>query len=245
MTTSCLPASSVARAAAGRAWPGWGVHWSRVGILCALVWFAYPSLRAESPRPSPKAISVVCQFDAPRLEMVGEDTRVQVADCEVSRRVGEPALPFRTVRLLLPPDSEVASLSAEAEVPLTNLPGFWRVEHTPTPTPTLAPGKFASNQPISDGPDPSIYFSDTAYPAAPAELASVQRMNGYDIAFVRVYPVAYQPLSGQLLSHSRLRVTLVLTVRSQSADLPPHVRGAVTDRQRVSQAVDNPELLTA
>lgn len=200
-----------------------------------------PGLFAAPQPLTPKVLSVVCEFEAPTLETVGTETRVKVTNCEISRRVGEPVLPFRVVRLVLPPDSEVTGVVAQPEGPPISRPGFWRVEHSRAPTPTPGSGIPITALPALDEPNPSIYRSDATYPAASAELASVQRMNGYDIAFVRVFPVACHPLSGRLLSHSRVRVTVKLAPRRSSAEAPLRSRRPEAVRQRLAREVANPE----
>lgn len=206
------------------------------------------SVLAAAPSGQPAgSLSVVCDFAVPQFETMGQDARVTVPGCEVSRQVGAPVLPYRTVRLVLPADSQVSGLEVQSELPPIDQPGFWRIEHAtaPSPTPTATPeGKsLLATSPSSDAPDPTIYLSDAVYPAVPAEIASVQRMGGYDIAFIRVYPVGYRPLSGRLITQARVRVTVNLAARNTTMEAPLRSRGRAATRQRVMEVVENPETL--
>jgi hypothetical protein len=215
-------------------------------MLCALPWCVATGVLAPPPPPvTSQTLSVISEFEAPRLETVGNETRVSLAGCETLYRVGEPVLPFRTVRLALPPGTAVASVEAQAETP--PLLSFVQppVEFGRLPTRTPGGAAAPATEASLDRPDATIYLSDAPYPAASAELTSIQRLGGYDIAFVRVYPVQYQPLSGQLAFTAKLRVTLALA--APDAATPPPVRpaGPDTARPRVQAMVDNADLLAA
>jgi hypothetical protein len=120
-----------------------------------------------------------------------------------------------------------------------------RVEFGRTPIP-LGQGRIARTvQASHDEPSPGIYGSDTPYPATRAELVSVQRLCGYDIALIRLFPAQYLPAKGLLLHSRRLRLELELTAEAggQSSRLPPH--RAAARAARISDLVDNPGQIAA
>ncbi len=249
-----LPARSKSWAASGRARSDRGGRGWVGGIRCALPlgvllaaqgWAAPAALAALVAANQPHEIAIACDFDSPQLGSLGEATRITVTGCENWERVGEPSLPFRTVRVLLPPASDVASVGAQAEVALQAIPGDWQVEFGRPPVRSPGGNQPTSAEPVLDQPDPNIYLSDAPFPATSAELASVQRMGGYDIAFIRVYPVQYSPLSGKLTFAPRLRVTVSLGSQSTTAapSLPPYNQGRA--RQSVAAIVDNADMLSA
>ncbi len=214
-------------------------------LLLALGWMSPSVLAVLATPPQSRPISVVSDFDTPQFESAGEFTRVKIAGCDNWERVGEPALPFRTVRVLLPPASDVVEVEVQAETAPTALAGKWRVEFGRTPVRSPRVNEPASVVLPADQPDPAIYLSDAPFPATSGELASVQRMSGYDIAFVRVYPIQYAPLSGKLTFAPRLRITVAVAAQSKTSALALHAYSQDRARQSVAAMVDNPEMLAA
>jgi hypothetical protein len=160
------------------------------------------------------------------------------------QRVGAPVLPFRTVRVLLPPGGRVSTLEARAGQGPLRIPGTFQVEpgRVPQTTPALLDERMA----VMDAPDPAIYGSDQPYPSAEAELASVQRLAGYDLAFIRVYPVRYVPAKGELLFTTQLEIVITIEVQSPEPEsLTPSPRTQQQTRDRLATWVENPALLDA
>ena len=188
---------------------------------------------------------MACDFDSPQLDTVGDSTRITVTGCENREGVGEPLLPFRTLRVLLPPASKVVGVDGQADVAPSAIAGKWQVEFGRTPVRTPRANEPASAQQPLDQPEPKIYLSDAPFPATVADLASVQRMGGYDIAFIRVYPIQYSPLSGKLTFAPRLRVTVSLAPQGAAATAPLRPYDQDRARQRVAAMVDNADMLNA
>ena len=186
-------------------------------------------------------LAVSCQFDAPQL--VSDTTGyacVSVEGCVAHARPGWPRLPFRIVRLLLPPGAGVAGVNAFPEVAPQVLAGRWRVEYERHPQPLGATGAMRAT--VADLADAAAYGAAGSIPVARAELATVQRLAGYDIAFVRVYPLVYTPAEGRLDFTPVLRIELTLT---NQTDRTPRLvsRDGLSARQhardRVTALVDN------
>ena len=208
-------------------------------LLCRLA----PSAVAQSSTRA-QVLSVTLQFEAPRLQSAGEYSRVTVAGCETLQRVGAPLLPFRTVRLLLPPGARVGKIEARLPQGATALPGAWRVDYGRMPVSTADSKARGLTAASMDGPDPAIYESDQPYPSVRAELASLQRMAGYVIAFIRLYPIQYTPAKGKLIFAPE--VTVELTVDPNAAAVmttPASIRVQEREKGRVANFVDNPEML--
>lgn len=183
-----------------------------------------------------------CKFSAPSLSgLAGGYTQIAVPDCSVAPQPGVPQIPFRTVKLLLPAGASVNSVGAEplsASHPLAEL---IKVDFGRTPcSPAVS---FAG----TDEPDPAIYSSTNAFPASAVELVSVQRMDGYDIAILRVYPVRYTPVPGRLVFTPELRITVFLNGVASVKPLAYSEAVAATSpseiQKRLAAFVDNPELL--
>ena len=178
-------------------------------------------------------------FDAPQIETNGDVVRLTLPDGGQLHKLGQPAMPFRTARLLIPPGCTVEKAEA---VPLAGskpLEGTWRVEYAGEPhnRPGLGKGVFAP------GINQKVYGSDNPYPASAAEFLSVQRMAGYDIALVRLFPVQYRPASGRLVFTPQLSVRLRLGPAATNTEPPFRSPNRVRAAAQVAAFVDNPQLL--
>ena len=183
-------------------------------------------------------------FSAPSLTAVTNGyTQIAVQDCSVAVQPGAPQIPFRTVKLLLPAESSIIGVAAESLSNSVVLSDAAKIDFGRTPRSPAVSFDGA------DEPDPAIYNSTNWFPAATAELVSVQRMDGYDIAIIRLYPVRYAPVPGNLIFTPDLRVTVFLTggttrlLKSTASSATTLTPGAGAP-SRVADFVDNPELLS-
>lgn len=190
-----------------------------------------------------EAQSVVIGFGLPTVASAGTYATVKIPGCQLSQRPGEPRLPFRTLRLLVPTGSRVEQISARPlGEPVVLETGQW-VEHGRLPVATAV----APNQPTaatpSVAPEPDIYHSDAPYPAARVELLSIQHLAGNAVALARVYPIQYLPEQGILVFTPQL--LLEWTVRAEPATASSVVVPRRGDRFRahLEVVVDNPEFL--
>ena len=214
----------------------------RMRVLAAFI-FAVLSVFGAS---ASGAVSVTYSFNAPRVVAGADSSTVTVAGCDPFSRTGEPVLPFRTARILIPDGQTVQSVSFDLpgkQQPITVAPplAFGR-----SPVPVGIPDHPAVAQAALDSPLASIYSSDVAYPANPVELVSVQQMNGYAIAIIRIFPVQYRPVSGQLLFSRQITVNVNLAVAplAAAAATETTVRPAWA-ADKVAAFVDNPESVPA
>ncbi|MCX6928783.1 MAG: C25 family cysteine peptidase [Verrucomicrobia bacterium] len=183
--------------------------------------------------------SLACYFDLPHIETNGNYVRLTLAEGGQLHRIGEPAIPFRTARLLIPRGCAVEKAEAVPLAEAKPLEGNWRVEFAGQAHCRPGRGKGA----YEPGANRFVYDSDAPYPASSAELVSVQRMAGFDIALVRVFPVQYHPASGKLIFTPRLSVQLHLAPAGTSAEPPIRPPNRARAEAQVAAFVDNPELL--
>lgn len=207
--------------------------------LLAAVGLLLPAIAGAGPGDDARVISAVYRFEAPQLESRGNLTRLVVPGCGQLNRLGEPAMPFRTARLLLPPGSMVTQAVVVAASSPTTLTVHGRIEYAGQPHehPAVKRNPFALDE------NRAIYASDAAYPSPAAELISVQCMAGCDIALVRLFPVQYKPASSQVLFTAEM--TLQLSLVPVAAEQAPRVRPPTLAQasRRVADFVDNPALI--
>jgi hypothetical protein len=183
--------------------------------------------------------SKVYRFDRPLIETNGASVRVTLPEGGQLHKLGQPALPFRTARLLVPPGFTVAGAEAVPAGEPQRLDGTWHVEYAGEPHHRPGAGKKS----FAPGVNHVIYDSDDLYPGAGAELLSVQRMAGYDIALVRVFPVQYRPASGRLIFTPELSVRLRLRPTATNAEPPLRPPNRARAMAQVGAFVDDPEPL--
>ncbi|MDD5706376.1 MAG: C25 family cysteine peptidase [Kiritimatiellae bacterium] len=200
-----------------------------IGLATALA--ACPATGAVVTAGRP--LSTTCRFASPTIHTdTAGVARVEVAGCMPRERAGQPILPVRLLRLLLPPGMTATGVTARAAAPLVTLPGTWRLDLGVTPAP------IGESRPIVS---PTL---ESASRPALAELVSVQRLAGYDFAVVRVYPVAYVGDTGRLSFAPVVNVDILTTRAPSSPDrISPSVRRV--ELQCVAVAADNPEALAA
>jgi len=211
------------------------------GYTIMFTFLPLPGL-ALSPVP-PETISVTCRFDQPQFTLgpFGYST-VSIKDCSTTMRAGWPLLPFRVVRLLLPPRSSVTGVLATPRAESVVMDGNWLLDFGRQP---LSPGRQLLATPVSE--QPAVYRSSEPIPANRIELVSVQHMAGYDIAILRAFPLVYTPISGRLVFAPVLDLSLILTNRLSGLEVmnmraTPIIRAR--DRDRILTLVDNPDRLT-
>jgi hypothetical protein len=212
-----------------------------VGLLLNLAGIIDASTALADASPSAdRELTQVYEFKPPIIQSLGARARVSIPGCSALQIIGEPSLPFITAKILLPPNSSIRTVEATAESEPELLDGSWVVEWGLTPVPS--PGNAsAALEPAEDLPNAATYQSDLPYPAERAQIASVQRMAGYDLALLRLFPVQYRPASGRLFFAKKLRLTIHLTTQSAGS---PKLTSSAPAHGRVADFADNPELLS-
>ena len=189
-----------------------------------------------------RQVAVTYTFGDPQVSAIDKSSRVTVPECQTSHhQVGAPRLPFRTARILLPPGQRLDKLSCELLDPSQSMDVKLPVEFGRTPVPVGLPEHPAVARAAQDKADDVIYSADNPYPENRVQLMSVQQMNGYQIAIVRIFPVQYRPISGQLIFCRRLRVNASFTPLALAAETLSMLRTEGPHAAKVAAYVDNPD----
>lgn len=210
-----------------------------MAVVCAVSGFM-----TEQALAAAHTVSVTCRFAAPDITSGGTKgySSISIEGCSRYARVGAPQLPFRIVRLVLPPETDVAGVASVSGSNPVDLRGNWLLDFG---LPPLSAGLLPS--PMSAGPDPSIYQSSSPFPENKIEFVSAQRMAGYNIAILRVFPLQYYPATGRIVFTPVLSVEVTLKNRAGITSAGPQIeaRPASRERAQVAAFVDNPPLLEA
>jgi hypothetical protein len=190
-----------------------------------------------------RRITLDYAFDEPVMKNVGGYASLSVIGCRPLHRIGKPALPFRTARVLLPSGAVITSVEVAPMDPVRSIRVANPLTFGRTPVPIGVNAHPAVARAASDQPDVDTYASDDPYPVKRVELMGVQKMNGYDIALVRLYPVQYRPASATALFCPRLRVIVMLADEKAVQPLgASRLRASESQLKRVRAFVDNPDV---
>ncbi len=201
-------------------------------LACLLV---IPILALGAALASAAGPSVETSYDPSEvaLRALRGYTSVTIAGTEAITTPGAPELPVAHLSFVIPSDfrvEDVVSSWSEEE-----LPGTHRVVPVQPDVPIGEPTEWVD-------PDPSIYDSESPYPANRVVYAGEGFLGGYRIATVTVYPVTYAPRTGKLTLARDLSVELVLAPAADSPQ-PRHRMTARSDRlyrSLVGSLVENP-----
>jgi len=212
-----------------------GVRLNRAKILFIVL--AIVLMCVSESMAAGTSLTVEYSFESPRITeiAIGADTyhRLVMKDAPAAGNPGQPALPARGARILLPPGTEVESVEIVTGAK-TFLGRDYLVEPVGQPYP-LSADPAEIRLPV---PDASIYQSAAVFPAQRYESAGTQSFRGYRILILKLQPVEYVPAEGELYFYSRLTVTVHLRDAIAPAAL---YRGLEKDAAELRSRVDNVE----
>ena len=188
-------------------------------------------------------IELTYRFDAP-LVLTNPDGTVSVEQALTQKHLvtGEPALPMRTAKVLIPYGHKVTGVDVVANYWLNVADGV-TVEYG-TRVRTLCGDQGIDYLPAAR-PNPEIYGSIDPFPASLQDRRSMQYKRGAQILPVNLHPVIFEPATGTVRYAPELR----LIVRTEPVDYRPAgmlaYRGLPADRAEIARLVDNPEALIA
>ncbi|MBU0518043.1 hypothetical protein KJ564_03790, partial [bacterium] len=179
--------------------------------------------------------TVTYDFPTPTVETISSQTVVVMEGSPIWGKAGEPQLPWHSIKLLLPPGEEATGIRIEMADAVLIGSGY-----------LISP--MQEQVPLSSGPEfkqtapnPEIYNSDDIYPADVADHLTTQFLAGHGIALATLYPVIYQPLSGEVSYYPWIKVTIESgpTSKAQASHAQMLKRSQVM-QTRVETMVDNP-----
>jgi hypothetical protein len=146
---------------------------------------------------------------------------------------GEPWLPVRLCRVVIPADAEPTGVELLSEH-RAEVPGAYRIYPAQIPRPVSA-----NFDPGFTPPDAKAYGSVSNWPGTVVELTGSGCKAGFRIAEVMVHPVQYQPASGRLEFCEEVRFRLDYRVVGHGALATGRQRSMAM--QTLSRLVVNPE----
>jgi hypothetical protein len=186
-------------------------------------------------------VSVSYEFASPRLEATSQGAHVTAVGCDSHWQPGKPGIPVRTARVLIPPGYTVEKAVAVPSAEPVTMHGTWQIEAGGRQTSPLARRQSATTA-------RAVLRTNTLpvpYPSATAELLSVQRLAGYSVALVRLFPVQHHPTTRRLVFTPRLDLQLSLSPLPSGTTSPVRSASAGQAAKQIAAFVDNPELLAS
>ncbi|UCE17189.1 MAG: hypothetical protein JSV84_09805 [Gemmatimonadota bacterium] len=182
-------------------------------------------------------VEVEYSFDSPRISeiVIGETPyhRVTMINAPNGGQIGQPSLPARGAHILLPFGTEVACIEI-----VTGEKNFLGSGYTVEPVGQPVPLSSESEREKLPAPDSTVYISDRPFPQNRYTNIGTYVFRGYQILILKLQPVEYRPVSGELYFFSSLRV-IVTTVAARNSERP--TRELREDEALVRRRVDNPE----
>ncbi|MBQ8223172.1 MAG: T9SS type A sorting domain-containing protein [Bacteroidales bacterium] len=165
---------------------------------------------------------------------VGDYTQIELDNSLQSALVGQPSLPWYSVSLLLPQNTEAEDIevicSDYEEIPI-NRELF----------PYQSPRTYSDTREVKFRKDETIYNSKLEYPAVNHGVLTTSYMNGYAIANTTFTPVKYIPSDNKLFMARNVVVKIKLKSVKTHDDRMISSRPEVINR--LKSLVHNPEMI--
>lgn len=158
-------------------------------------------------------------------------------DLQYPGKAGEPAIPNKIIRLLLPSDTDMASVNVSANVHESEpLPGQWTVR--PIEPPAVWDGKqhvieWPAGSLIVDGKDMRIYTNDQMFPASCIGDVGTGSIRHWKLVEVPVALFQYNPVAKTLfqLTTIELKVSFDRRTSAASQGLPAYIHHSASAKR--------------
>ena len=187
--------------------------------------------KTESAPMRSSVLSYYMRIEEPSIEEKNGYHIISISGCSFIDDPGAPALPIKTVVIVLPPSSTLDYIEVQS-IKSRELPGEYMV--MPAPQPVLL-GENARSAEL----DQNIYNQTEPYPGTLyAYRREVQRWCGYKLIFISLFPIQYVPAEGKLIFHEEFLITVHL-----APDTPAVARPTEQLIRQLRETVINPEVL--
>lgn len=194
--------------------------------------------QASSASSSSAEIKENYHFNKPSIEKYGKYDKVVIEGLNSIAEPGAPELPFRTIKILLPPSTNVDSVTVTPSGRTYLGDGFF-CKPGDTYVPLCDTGKKYEEAPLS-----TIYNITTPYPDKPYSEYRIEKMNGYRVLLMNIYPVQYNPSRGEFYYYTDIEVNVKsetpMHAFAKSAE-KDNYRGLKKDRDKILNLIDNKE----
>jgi len=157
-------------------------------------------------------ISVAIPVGDYKIENTGQGNYISAGGFGQLLVPGKPNLPSKIFSIAIPPGAKVVDIIYETED--TVISGFYNV--IPSTLPRAIgkedPAIYAQEQNRYNENYKSVYENNNPYPASVAEIVGTGGYRKYNLVDIRVNPLTYYPISGKLIYHSTISVSVKYTI---------------------------------
>ena len=183
---------------------------------------------------SAQSITHTYHFSKPEIQQIDEYQTLSFEKTISNGTVGEPLLPWQSISLMLPPNTEATAIHV-------TLSDFAELEGQYNLMPAQRPRPFSDDSPFVFEKNEALYRSNEVYPNKDFSTVSTQVLNGVSFAFGGFTPVKYKPASG-LVSYAQT-VTVTVEYQASRADHSRKLWLRPETRNSINRLAQNAEML--
>ena len=185
------------------------------------------------------AIVLPLAFPDPIIETEGRYARITMRDLPVTKKAGEPAIPYKPVRVLIPRGRDVLDIELQKGEKII-LEGRYTIEPAQEPVPLNYEGP-----PVITGPDRAIYSSAAPFPQEMKSDVAIQMKGPFRILLLNVNPVFYIPSKGAVYYYKNLTLKVRLKPARRSLTSRQIRRPKPADEKNLRGKIENPGAFTS
>lgn len=171
-------------------------------------------------------------FGTPMVSKVNGYDVIRFANTHSTGVTGEATLPWQSVSLLLPQNTEAQGITVEYS-------DFVELDGTYTLLPHQQARPLSSTEPLTFERNENFYRSESVYPETTCSKVNTQYLNGCSFAFAQFTPVRYVPATGKVSYATS--VTVAVDVVASRVDRSNKVWMTPEVQARVERLAQNPE----
>ncbi len=180
--------------------------------------------------------SITLEFPPPQVSSWKDYQLIKIPGLPLYGKIGEPQLPIKTVRVLLPAGENIKKVEVSPLQRVT-LRGRFRIKPggRVIPISKISKVKF---YPLRE--NLKVYASSLPYPRKIFSLLPEQGWKGYRILPINIYPLQYIPSEGIIYFFPKIRITVETEGRVAFFSQLKLLRSKAGDRKIVEREVANP-----
>jgi hypothetical protein len=176
-------------------------------------------------------IELEYHFTNPTFKIMGEFQVIEFPKCLQQGKLGEPVLPYHSVKALLPVGEQIATIEIE-------LKDIILLEQTAQLYPKQKVRAYSLADESSFSMNQAIYRQQEAYPTSSFEHYTTEYFCGYSIGLTTFTPVQYIPATQEISYAQTVKVRITTTSSQRKNILPVSTSEKVF--QQVADFVHNP-----
>ena len=181
-------------------------------------------------------------FSAPIITESAGVHHVEIADTFTMSSVGNPILPYRALKILLPPEMTLSDITVEHGQE-KYIEGSYHLDWAKQPR--RLPGTDGGNNIKEHAPtsrNENMYTSHLPFPGTLFKEVSIQYFRGYPVLYLNLYPVHYIPAKQCLYYYQEISIKINIT---RNRGVNRCYRSSTEDLSEVLNMVDNGESIKA